>query len=78
MVRRRFPSSKQNGKVGNTTAWFYMDYVKEVKKIDQVKFFTYCEYLKLKRKPPKVETKPETTVCMIHTDGVICILLKSV
>jgi excisionase family DNA binding protein len=36
-----------------------MDYVKQIKKIDQVNFFTYCEYLKLKRKPPKVETKPE-------------------
>jgi hypothetical protein len=37
-----------------------MDSVKEVKKLHQAQFFTYLEYRKLKRKPPKVETKPET------------------
>jgi hypothetical protein len=37
-----------------------MDYVKQVKNFNQVKNFTYFEYHQLKRKPPKVETKPET------------------
>ncbi len=37
-----------------------MDYVEQAKTANQVGSFTYFEYLKLKRKPPKVETKPET------------------
>jgi hypothetical protein len=37
-----------------------MDYAEQVKTADLVGSFTYREYLKLKRKPPKVETKPET------------------
>jgi hypothetical protein len=37
-----------------------MDYAEQVKTVNLVDSFTYFEYLKLKRKPPKVETKPET------------------
>jgi hypothetical protein len=37
-----------------------MDYVEQAKTANQVGSFTYFEYLKLKRNPPKVETKPET------------------
>ncbi len=37
-----------------------MDYAQQAKTENQVFSFTYFEYLKLKRKPPKVETKPET------------------
>jgi hypothetical protein len=44
-----------------------MDYVKQIKKIDLVNFFTFAigknftfaKYRNLKRKPPKVETKPQ-------------------
>ncbi len=35
-----------------------MDYVEQAKTENKVLSFTYREYLKLKRKPPKVETKP--------------------
>jgi hypothetical protein len=38
-----------------------MDYAEQTKTGNLVSSFTYFEYLKLKRKPPKVETKPETT-----------------
>jgi hypothetical protein len=37
-----------------------MDYAEQVKTADLVGSFTYREYLKLKRKPPKAETKTET------------------
>jgi hypothetical protein len=40
----------------NKTAWFYMDYAQQAKTENLVFSFTYFEYLKLKRKPPKVET----------------------
>ncbi len=42
------------------TAWNYMDYAEQVKNVQLVGRFTYYEYLKLKRKPPKAETKTET------------------
>ncbi len=42
------------------TAWFYMDYAEQAKTENLVFSFTYFEYLKLKRKPQKVETTPET------------------
>ncbi len=35
-----------------------MDYAEQTKTGNLVSSFTYFEYLKLKRKPPKVETKP--------------------
>jgi len=44
----------------NKTAWRYMDYAAQVKTRHIVSDFTYTEYINLKRKPPKVETKPET------------------
>jgi hypothetical protein len=37
-----------------------MDYVEQAKTANLVGSFTYFDYLKLKRKPPKVETNPET------------------
>jgi hypothetical protein len=37
-----------------------MDYAEQVKNVQLVERFTYFDYLKLKRKPPKVKTKPET------------------
>jgi excisionase family DNA binding protein len=36
-----------------------MDYVEQVKNFPTGKSFTFTEYKNLKRKPPKVETKPE-------------------
>jgi hypothetical protein len=42
------------------TAWRYMDYAEQIKTVTHGNSFTYFEYLKLKRKPPKVKTKPET------------------
>jgi hypothetical protein len=41
------------------TAWRYMDYAAYVKTISNGNDFTYAEYSRLKRKPPKAETKPE-------------------
>jgi hypothetical protein len=37
-----------------------MDYAEQVKSGTNGSDFTYTEYRNLKRKPPKVETKPET------------------
>jgi hypothetical protein len=36
-----------------------MDYAEQVKNVKHVLRFTYTDYRKLKRKPPKVETAPE-------------------
>ncbi len=41
-------------------AWEYMDYAAHVKTISNGNDFTYAEYSRLKRKPPKVKTKSET------------------
>jgi hypothetical protein len=37
-----------------------MDYAEQLKIIHEVNDFTFYKYLNLKRKPPKVKTKPET------------------
>ncbi len=35
-----------------------MDYAEQIKTVDQVNSFTYFEYLKLKRKPPRTHVEP--------------------
>jgi hypothetical protein len=47
-----------------------MDYAEQTKSVDQVNALTYFEYLKLKRKPPKVETTTETKICKKDSDFV--------
>jgi hypothetical protein len=42
------------------TAWNYMDYAEQTKTVTNGNSFTFAEYRKLKRKPPKAETKTET------------------
>ncbi len=37
-----------------------MDYAEQVKNVHIGERFTFYDYRRLKRKPPKVETKPET------------------
>lgn len=37
-----------------------MDYAEQVKTLRSAYGFTFTEYSRLKRRPPKVKTKPET------------------
>jgi hypothetical protein len=51
---------KQQFNISQVAAWYWMDYAEQAKIITHGYDFTFAEYRRLKRKPPKVETKSET------------------